>query len=219
MLRKQARVFKNQNLVADFFRGNAELGDIYQLDDRGWIVITNLFRLKPDLVLEEYLLKAGPKKDISFTKETGTEVKFTGKGTMGEIGSVEAEIKFGGKNSAFVALKQAYWQNLDLVKLKPIIDGVWKQNGYDKRRQRYFFVNQVCTAQSGVVIFSQEQNNVVKIQGKTNQVLESMSIVAEANIEIIANKKETMEIITISEHQPLFQAVSKRANGAWEILG
>lgn len=219
MLRKQARVFKTQNLAADFFRGNADLGDIYQLDDRGWIVITNLFRLMPDLKIKDHMLNAGPKKDISFTSETGTEVKFTGKGTMGEIGSLEAEVKFAGKNSAFVALKKASWQNLDLEKLKPVINQLWKQNGYDKRRLRYFFVNQVCTAQSGVVIFSEEQNNVVKIAGKTNQALESMSVVAEANIEIVANKKETMEIITITEHSPLFQAVSKRSNGTWEILG
>lgn len=217
MLRKQARVFKSQNLVADFFRGNAELGDIYQLDDRGWIVVTNIFSLIPTLDRASYLLNPGKAKDITYTKQTGTEVKFSGSGTAGQIGELQAEIVFSARNSAFVSLKQATWQNVDLAKIKPVIDKLWLDNGY--KFNKYFFVNQVCLAQSGVTIFSEDNSNVVILQSKTSQPLTSIDIIGKADVEIVANKKETLEIISNFEHAPLFQAVGKTHKGTWEIMG
>lgn len=219
MLRKQARVFKGENLVADFFRGNAELGDIYQLDDRGWVIVTNIFSLLPNLKKSDFMLSPSTKKDVTYTKQTGTEVKFSGTTSTGSIESLQASIGFSGKNSAFVSLKQAVWQNIDLVKIKPYLNKLWNNNGYDKHLNKFFFVNQICIAQSGVTIFSEESSNEVKLQSKLDQVITSLSIIGEANVEIVANKKETLEIISNFEHAPLFQAVRKKNNGLWEILG
>lgn len=216
---KQARVFGKQNLIADFLRCNADLGDIYQLDDGGWVVITNIFRLLPDLKKKDFLLKASTKKDLTYSRETGTEVKFSGSGTTGQIGVDEAEVVFSGKNSAFVSLKKASWQNLDLMQIQPILQKLWNDHGYYKRRERYFFVNQLCTAESGVTIFSSDKNNAVKLRSKISQPLANLGSIAEANLEIVANKKETLEIICNEVHAPLFQAVRMRKNGSWEILG
>ncbi len=218
MLSKQARVFADSNLIADFLRGNAELGDIYQLDNEGWIIITNIFNLMPLLKREDYLLKPGSPKDVRFSKETGTSITFSGTGTSGAIGTAQAEISFSKKNSGYVALKKAIYQNIDLAKMTPVINNLWKTNGYSKKPQRYFFVNQVCTAQSGVTLFSGEKSNTVKIQSTLNQSLTSAGIIAEGKVEIVANKKETLEIISDSPHSPLFQAVRMKINGLWDAM-
>lgn len=218
MLSKQARVFTNSNLIADFLRGNAELGDIYQLENEGWIIITNIFKLMPVLKKDDFLLSRSSPKDVKFSQETGTSILFGGTGSSGAIGTAQAEISFKKNNSAFVSLKQAVYQNIDLAQMTPIINNLWETNGYKKKAQRYFFVNQICTAQSGVTLFSAEKNNTIKIESTVNKALSNVGIIAEGKIEIVANKKETLEIISDTIHSPLFQAVRMKNNGLWDSM-
>lgn len=219
MLRKQARVFSDVNLISDFFRGHVELGDIYQTDDKGWLVITNIFELLPELDKADFLLKPSSPKDIQFIRETGTSIDFGAGVSTTPMLSTRAKIGFSKKNSAFVALKKGVWQNINLVKIKPILNELWESNGYSKKAARYFFVNQVCKAESGITIFSEEKNNEVVIQSTIDKKLSALSIISEGQVEVVTSMTETLEIISDNPHSPIFQAVRMKKNNLWEIMG
>jgi hypothetical protein len=211
-------VLKGLNLIGNFVERPLRVGDIVLNDDGQHLIWANIEDIVDGFSLEGKIEKSN-KADLKFTSESGVEVKFGGKADTA-VAEGEVELKFKSKNSAFVSLKQIERTSVKLGLVDKELKKYWKDHGFDKLTNinKYHFVSEVITAQSGTVIFSQDKSNTVVLKGKSDIPLTSLAIIGSGSVEFVINTKATLEIISETQIQPLYSAVRYRKNGNFEVV-
>lgn len=217
-LKKTQRILKGLNLIGNFVERPLRVGDIVLNDDGQHLIWANIEDVVDGFSLEGKIEKSN-KADLKFTSESGVEVKFGGKADTA-IAEGEVEIKFKSKNSAFVSLKQIERTSVKLGLVDKELKKYWNDHGFDKLANvnKYHFISEVITAQSGTVIFSQDKSNTIVLKGKSDIPLTSLAVIGSGNVEFVINTKATLEIISETQIQPLYSAVRYRKNGNFEVV-
>jgi hypothetical protein len=215
---KAQKVFSRLKLIGNFIERPLKTGDIV-LNDKGQHLIWGNI----EDVIDGFSLKGktavSSTSDLKFTSESNVEITFGGSaGTP--VASGEALLKFNSRNSAFVSLKQIQRESVKLGLIDDHLKQYWKMKGFDKpgNRNNYHFIAEVISAESGVVIFSQDRNNSVVLKGKNDLPLTSIGIIGSGRVEYVSNSKSTLEIISETPFQPLYVAVRYLANGRFSMV-
>jgi len=217
-LKRTQRILKGLNLIGNFVERPLRVGDIVLNDDGQHLIWANI-----EDVVDGFSLKGktetSNRADLKFTSESGVEVKFGGSANA-NIAKGEVELKFKSKNSAFISLKQIERTSVKLGLVNEELKKYWKVHGFDKLANinKYHFISEVITAQSGTVIFSQDQGNTVVLKGKSDIPLTSLAVIGSGSVEFVINTKATLEIISETQIQPLYSAVRYRKNGNFEVI-
>jgi len=217
-LKKTQRILNGLGLIGNFVEKPLRVGDIVLNDDGQHLIWANIEDVVDGFSLTGLIEKAN-KSDLEFTSESGVEVKFGGNADTA-IAEGEVEIKFNSKNSAFVSLRQIERTSIKLGLVDKELKKYWKEHGFDKpaNLNKYHFISDVITAESGTVIFSQESSNKVVLKGKSDIPLTSLSVIGSGSVEFVINTKATLEIISETSIQPLYGAVRYRKNGNFEVI-
>lgn len=217
-LKKTQKIFKGLNLIGNFLERPLRVGDIVLNDDGQHLIWANI-----EDVVDGFSLNGKTEKsnttDLKFTSESGVEVKFGAEGNTA-VAEGQVEIKFKSNNSAFVSLKSVERTSIKLGLVDKELKKYWKDQGFDKLANinKYHFISEVITAQSGTVIFSQDKSNKVVLKGKSDIPITSLAIIGSGSVEFVLNTKETLEIISETQIQPLYSAVRYRKNGNFEVV-
>src|SRR5690606_40569183 len=110
------------------------------------------------------------------------------------------------KNSAFISLKQIARTSVKLGLVNEELKKYWKVHGFDKLANihKYHFISEVITAQSGTVIFSQDQGNTVVLKGKSDIPLTSLAVIWSGSVEFVINNNASIVNIRDTQIQPLY---------------
>lgn len=218
-LKKSQKVFSGLQFFGNFIERPLLVGDIVLNDDGQHLIWGNIEDVIDGFSLKDKIAISS-KANLEFTKESNIEVKFSGTANA-KLATGEVELKFNSKNSAFVSLKQVQQTSVKLGLVKEKLIEYWKQKGFDKSGNltKYHFILSVITAESGTVIFSQEKNNSVVLKAKNNTPITSVALIAGGQVEFVCNSKQTLEIISETPIQPLYQAVRFKSNGKFELVG
>lgn len=217
-LRKSQRILSNIGYIGNFLNTGIKVGDIYQMDDRQFILLANIADLATELVLDGSKLQVGTKGTLSYTRESNVDIKFNGDVTAPELVKGEVELSFKSKNSAFVSLKEAVTTDLRMELIREVLIRVWEDKEY-KNNGRHVMIFQTVEAASGTVIFSQERNNKVILKATGDEAITSVAKMGSGKVEFVTNSKATLESISTVTYVPLFKALYMKKNGNFEIVG
>ncbi len=218
-LKRTQKVFAGLNLIGNFIERPIRVGDIVLNDDGQHLIWGNIEDVVDGFSLQGKTTVSN-KADLKFTSESNIEVKIGGSASA-PVAQGEIELKFNGKNTAFVSLKQITRTSVKLALINDALSAYWEEKGFNKlmHRNKYHFISEVIEAESGTVIFSAERGNTVVIKGKNNIPLSSIGAVGDGKVEYVSNAKSTLEIISETKIQPLYTAVKYKANGDFEMIG
>ena len=77
-LRKSQRILSSLGYLGNFLNTGIKVGDIYQLDDKQFILLANITDLATDLSLDASKVQVGTKGSLSYTRESNIDIKFKG---------------------------------------------------------------------------------------------------------------------------------------------
>lgn len=216
-LRKSQRILSSLGYLGNFLNTGIKVGDIYQMDDRQFILLANIAELADDLVLDATKLQVGTKGSLSYTRESNVDVKFKGDASAPGLGKGEVELNFKSKNSAFVSLKETVTTELRMELIRGALVQVWKNKNY-RNNGRHVLIFQTVEAASGTVIYSQERNNKVILKATADESITSVAKLGSGQVEFVTNSKATLENISTVPYVPLFKALFIKKNGNFEII-
>ncbi len=207
----------NKKLVSDFVT-EPEIGDVLHRDDNSFVRIGSIRNIVPDF--EKYVRVGLNPRDIQHVNEDATDANFDIDVQVPIVLSAGLELKFGKKNSRFVALKGVITEELEYLEISEEIENFWKKKGLTKpfMRDRTFLVTTVIRAASGTYIYSGSNNNRVYLAGKGSIPVQSVQLALDGKLEVKWEKSTTQKIISEGEIRCMFQAVKKHKAG-FEILG
>jgi hypothetical protein len=217
-LRKSQRIFSGIGYFGNLLKAGIRVGDIFQMDDRQFILLANISDLDPALVLDASKLSVGTRSNLSYTRESSVNIKFKGDASAPHLGKGEVELNFTRKNSAFVSLKEAEITAIRMELIRAALKRVWDEKNY-KNNGRHVLVFETVKAESGTVIYSEEKNNKVILKATTDEAITSVAKLGSGEVEYVTNSKATLESISTVSFVPMFKALYIRKNGNYEILG
>jgi hypothetical protein len=217
-LNKTQKVFSRLKLIGNFIERPLKVGDIV-LNDSGQHLIWGNVEDVIDGFSMQGKTAISNSSDLKFTSESNVELTFGGSANT-PIATGEVLLKFNSRNSAFISLKEIKRESVKLGLIDVHLKQYWKNKGFDKpgNRNKYHFIAEVISAESGVVIFSQERNNSVVLKGKNDLPLTSIGVIGSGRVEYVSNSKSTLEIISETSIQPLYMAVRYLSNGRFSIV-
>jgi hypothetical protein len=217
-IRKLNRVFASVNYIGNFLNRPLAIGDVVQWDDGNHLLMGNLTDLIPGFSWTGKLAESTA-SNFKLTSESAVNVVLGGSANA-PIGKAEVELSFGAKNSAFVSMNDVKTSAVKLAVVSNDLKDLWHSRGWDKagKRGKFYFLNEVKVAGSCTVIFSQERSNKVVLKAENDAPVTSVQAVGSGRFEYVSNSKATLEIISPSLTSALYQAVSLRANGLFEIV-
>ncbi len=218
-LYKDVRVLKRMGYLANFIDANSKIGDIYQLEDKRWVYVTNIAKLDPNIDLAGNTEKGPTRTLMSYVWETGSEATLGALVTTDDILDAEFQVTFKEENSLFASFKNAHTETLDLEAIADKVEKQWKKKKYHLHPFKFFMVNQIVKAESGVMVYSESANHSVKLSGKGNIPVNGLEITASGNFAIQQANSKVLDIIYDQPHIPLFQAVRRKIGGLWEAMG
>lgn len=216
-LQKSQRVFSGIGYVGNFLNTGVKVGDIYQLDDRQFILLANITDLASELKLDTSKLSVGTMGNLKYTKESNVEVKFNGDASAPNLVKGEIQLNFKSRNSAFISLKDTVTTEIKMELIRESLKQVWLDKKY-KKNGRHVLVSQIVEAASGTVIFSQERNNKVVLKATADEAITSIAKMGTGQLEFVLNTKATLESISTIPYTPLFKALYLKTNGNFEML-
>lgn len=216
-LRKSQRILSSLGYLGNFLNTGLKVGDIYQMDDKQFLLLANITELTPSLQLDAKKLQVGTKGSLKYTHESNIEVKFKGDASA-NLGKGEVELNFKRKNSAFVSLNDTVTTAVRMELIRDALTQVWKDKKY-KNNGRHIMVFQTVEASSGTVVYSQERNNKVVLAATTGESVTSVAKIGSGKFEFVTNSKATLESISTVKYTPLFKALFIKNNGNFEIVG
>jgi len=217
-LRKSQRIFSSIGYIGNFLNTGVKVGDIYQLEDKQFILLANITDLAPELKLDETKLSVGTKGNISYTKESNVEVKFKGDASAPQLAKGEVELNFKSKSSAFVSLKDTITTEIKMELIREVLKKVWTDKKY-KKNGRHVLIAQTVEAASGTVIYSEEKGNKVVLKATVDEAITSVAKIGGGQVEFVSNSKATLEMISTVSFTPLFKALYLKGNGNFEMVG
>jgi len=197
-------VFKGIDYFGNFLGEPVKIGNIYKCDSKSFILLAHLSDFFPDVSVASITTRS-KSPDLSYTKQSNVAIKAGGKAASG-VGTSELQLDFKKKNSAFVALKDVTVTQLKMELIMEQLSALWKSKRF-ATNGTHLLVNQVLTAKSGTVIFSQDRNNKVVIKAKGDEPLTSAIEAASGNVEFVINTKATLEIISKTPITPMYKGV------------
>lgn len=217
-LKKTQRVFSRIGYIGNFLGTDVKLGDIYQRDDKQFLLLANISDLIPSLKLTKDKLSIGKKSNLCYSKESHVNVKFKGEVLSSHLAKGEVELNFRRKNSAFISLKDVVTTELKLELIREELEKLWLEKKY-KMNGRHIIVSQIVQAASGTVIFSQDRNNKVILRSLRNETLSSVTRLGSGQVEFVVNSKAILENICSKKYIPMFKALHLKNNGKFELVG
>lgn len=212
------KVFHDIGFVGNFTGSPVKLGDIFRKDDGQFVYETNIMKEKPAVDWNAYKNPDESVSDMEYTKESGVTVAFN-VGANTAIGKDEAEVSFQKKESAFISLKNTTTSSLTTnASFKQLLMQYWKEAKYDKNFQKYVIATSVVNAESGVVIFSDDKNNTVKLKHVGGQQLTNIFDLASGQIQVASSAKSIFKLIFPNSEQPLYRAQRLKPNGELELI-
>lgn len=217
-IQKTQRIFSSIGYIGNFLNSQVKPGDIYQLDDKQFILLANITDLIPALKLTKRNLVTGKKSNLSFSKESYVNVKFKGDVSTGHLAKGEVELSFLRKNSAFISLKDVVITELKLELIREDIKKLWLDKKY-KMNGRHVIISQTVQASSGTVIFSRDRNNKVILKSSDDSPITSLTRLGSGNVDFVINSKAILENICTEKFIPMFKALYLKRNGQFELTG
>ncbi len=217
-LNKSQKIFAGIDLIGNFIQQPLKVGDIVLSDDDQDLVWANIQDLVPGFSLADNVVVSNA-SDLKYTSESNIDVSMGGT-VNSPVANGQVQLKFNAENSAFVSLKQITQTEVKLGAVDTVLKNYWKQQGWDGifQRRKYHFIVEIIEAESGTVIFSQDKDNLVTLEGKNNIPINSVADLASGNIDLVTSTKSTLEIISQTKMLPLYRAVRLRGNGNFEIV-
>lgn len=217
-LAKSQRILSSIGYIGNFLNSGVRVGDLYQMDDRQFILLGNIQDLASSLTLDASKLSVGTKSNLSYTKESNIEVRFKGDASAPSLEKGEVELNFKSRKSAFVSLKEATITEVKVELIREALKQVWNDKKY-KKNGRHVLISQTVAAKSGMVIFSQERNNKVVLKATADDGVTSVVKLGSGAFEFVSNSKATLETISTEPFVAMFKAVYLKPNGNFELLG
>lgn len=217
-LKKSQRVLSGLKLIGNFVERPLKVGDIVLNDDGQHKLWANIEDVVEGFSLEGKL-EVSNSANLKFTSESDVDVKFGGTANN-LVAEGKVVLEFKSQNSAFISLNQIVRTSVKLGLVNSVLKKYWAEQGFDKlnKLNKYHFISEVITAQSGTVIFSQDKSNTVILKGKNNVPLPSFAAIGSGKVELDFSSKETLQIISEKTIQPLYSAVRYRKNGNFEVV-
>jgi hypothetical protein len=217
-MKRTQKVFSRLKLIGNFIERPLQVGDIVLNDSGQHLIWGNIQDVIDGFSIEGKTVMSGS-SDLKFTSESNVDLTF-GSTAGTQVAKGEVMLKFKSRNSAFISLKQIRRESIKLGLIDAHLKQYWKTKGFDKpgNRNKYHFIAEVISAESGVVIFSQDRSNTVVLKGKNDLPLTSIAIIGKGMVEYVSNSKSTLEIISETPIQPLYVAVRYMTNGRFSIV-
>ncbi len=218
-LKKLNHIFAGVKFIGNFMNRPIELGQIVQWSDGQHLIMGNLADFVPGFTWTGKIEKS-TSAFFKLTQESTVDVALGGQANA-PVGKAEVELKFGAKNSAFVALNDVESTAIKLGLVQDDLNALWHERRWDRanNRNKFFLVSEVMTAASGTVVYSAERKNTVVLKAENDAPVTSLKALGSGRFEYVSNTKSTLEIISPMAITPLYRAVSLRSNGLFDLVG
>jgi hypothetical protein len=203
--KKSQKLLKGKNLFCNFLGMDIGLGDILVLDKQNHSIYGNIKDFIPGLELEK-LIKKGPEMELSFQSEAKIGIEFAGNARGQMIKADEVSIKFNSNKTTFINLSGLSHQVLPIGSFEESLRNFWNEKGFNQGsyKRRCQLVTSIIRAESGILIYSKDSNNIIRLKSTTGSKLLTNSDLVSGNLDISNSKKEILHIKSNDPFSPMY---------------
>ena len=203
--KKSQKLLKGKNLFCNFLGMDIGLGDILVLDKQNHSLYGNIQDFIPGLDLET-LVKKGPEMDLSFQSEAKIGIEFAGNARGQMIKADEVSIKFNSNRTTFINLNGLSHWVLPIGTFEDDLINFWKERGFNQGsyKRRYQLVTSIIRAESGLLIYSKDSNNIIRLKSSSGSKLLTNDDLVSGNLDISNSKKEILHIKSNDPFSPIY---------------
>lgn len=218
--KKSQKSLKGKNLFCNFLNMDLSLGDILIMDKKDHNKWGNIEDFIPGIKVESFEEK-GPKMELDFQSESKIGIEFGGKMKGQQLKEDEAFIKFNSSKTTFVSLHEISHWVLPIGKIEHLLKKLWEEKGLNdgSKKRHYHLVTKLFKANSGLLIYSQNANNVIKLKSSLNLPLLSNSDILSGNLDISTCSKTNLYIKSLEPFSPIYGAIRMNAKGEFVTVG
>jgi hypothetical protein len=216
-LKQTNQALSDINYQGNFISTPIKLGDIFFLDDHDYTWMGNILD-EFNITDTSKIIRAGNPQDLEFSKKTGVDLDFGATGSNSKVGEGEVALTFTRKNSVLVTLKNAVSSEIAMESIRDEMIEYWKKKGYNKKIRKYIVASELVTAESGIMIFSQDKNSSITLKADADIPVANVGDIASGNFSISGDTSETLNVTSTSSFNPLFKAVRLRRNDQLESI-
>ena len=202
------RIFKTTGYFGNFLNKPITPGDVFQFDDQSFLLLTNLNKDQHCTIV-----KSEP-SNITLSKQCGCDVS-----TDASVNGNGAQLHFIDNKSGFAGLNNAVTHSLEIQELHESFIKFLHDNGYEKKRNKIVLINEVISAESGVMLFSDSKNNTDTLNVLPGNTLSSINSIASGKVTVGNTSSAVEQFISDKPFTALFAALWLKPNNLFEKLG